>query len=112
MNVRIEDQALRFKMTEQELDQLLEGHCLHIKIGFFGREFIVVINPQGHGEGMMLKLVQDQNEAYLQLLILPEIVQQLSEIGRSRTGLQQDVDGVSVSLQVDVREDSRKVGKR
>jgi len=112
MNVRIEDQALRFKMTEQELGQLSHAHCLHVKVNFFGKEFVVSVSPKGHDKNMALKLVQDQDEVYLQLLIPPEIVQKLSDMGRSRAGVQQEVDGVSVSLQVDVREDSRKVVKR
>ena len=112
MNVKIKEQDLRFKITEEELNQLLDNHCLHLKVEFPGKEFVVTINPQEQGKDMEPKLVLDQSETYLQLVVPATALQDLSEMGRSRGGLKQQIGGVSVSLQVDVREDSRKVGKR
>ncbi len=111
MNVRIEEQNLRFKISEEELEKLLGGHCVHAKITLLGKALIVCVNPAGRGGELASKLVLDQSDVYLTLLIPPSSVQELSDMGRSRAGLQQEVDGLSISLQVDVRADSRKVNK-
>jgi len=108
MNVRIEEQNLRFKISEEELGLLLNGQCLSERVGITSKGFVITINPQGRGDGMEPKLVLDQTEACLQLLVPSEIVQELFEMGRSRSGISCDVDGVSISLQVNVRGDSRK----
>ncbi len=111
MNVRIEEQNLRFKISEEELERLLGGHCLHVKTSLLDKTLIVTINPSGCGAAMEPKLVLDENEVYLNLLISSSSIKNLSDMGRSRGGLQQEIGGLSVKLQVDVREDSRKVNK-
>ena len=111
MNVRIENQNLRFKISEKELTQLLDGHCVHTKIVLMDKTLIVCVNPTGHGAKMEGKLVLDQSEVYLNLLIPPSHIQELSDMGRSHAGLEQDIDGMAISLQVDVRADTRKVSK-
>ena len=112
MNVRIEEQKFRVKISEDELSTLVNGHHLHVKIGLMGRILVVTINPQGNCVAMTPKLVMRSDEVYLNLLISSQTVQDLSDIGRSRAGLEQEVDGLLITLQVDVREDSRTVGKR
>ncbi|GJL85392.1 MAG: hypothetical protein DHS20C02_11670 [Micavibrio sp.] len=111
MNVRIGEQDLRFKITEEELKTLLAGQCLHVNVGLLNKTLVATINPQGSGESMESKLVLDDSEAYLNLLIPPGKVEELSDMGRSRAGLKASSDdGLSISLQVDMRADSRKVG--
>ncbi len=112
MNVRIEEQNLRFKISEEELAMLLGGHPVHTKVALLEKTLVATINPKGAGKSMVPKLVLDDTDVYLNLLVPPLSVQELSEMGRSRVGLQQDIDGMFVSLQVDLREDSRKVAKR
>ncbi|MBK7362556.1 MAG: hypothetical protein IPJ01_09700 [Micavibrio sp.] len=112
MNVKIENKSLRFKITEEELIVLMEGHCVHQEIVIMDKALIVVINPQGRGTGIEARLVQDKNEAYLNLLLPPSKVQKLSDMGRSRAGLQQQMENLSITLQVDVRADSRKAATR
>lgn len=112
MKVRIEEQNLRFKISEEDLNTLLEGHCLHVKNSLLDKTLVATINPQGQGTALEPKLILDDGEAYLNLLISPARVQELSDLGRSRVGLYEEVGGLSVSLQVDLREDSRKSRKR
>ena len=112
MKVRIENQNIRFKITEEELNQLLDGHGLHIRMSFFDRDFVVNINPNEQDEMMELKLIHDQNDGYLCLLVSPSYIQNLSDMGRSRKGLEHKTADLFVSLQVDVRADTRKVGAR
>ncbi len=111
MKVRIEEQDLRFKISEEELNTLLSGQSLSVKIGLAGNPLVVTIDPQGSGDALEPKLVLDDEEAHLNLLVSPASVQELSDMGRSRDGLQQEIDGLSVSLQVDLRADSRKACK-
>ncbi len=108
MKIRIEEQDIRFKISEDELNTLISGHCLHIKTSFLEQTLITTINPQGVGKEMEPKLVLDKREVYLNLLVPSARIQELSDIGKSRSGLQQKIDGLSVSLQVDLRADSRK----
>ncbi len=108
MNVRIEEQNLRFKISEDELAMLLSGRSLSVRVGFAGKALIATIDPENVGEVMETRLSLDDNEVHLNLLIPPSSVQKLSDMGRSRTGLQQEVNGASVSIQVDLRADSRK----
>ncbi len=104
MNVRIEGQSLRFKITEEELNALLDGHSVHVKVELLDKILVATINPAGRGENMEPKLVLDDNEAYLNLLISPSQVQALSDMSPSREGIRQKAGDISVTLQVDMPE--------
>ncbi len=108
MKVRIEDQDLRFKISEDELSALLSGRYLKVKTQVMDKSFVSVIASEGAGDEISLKLISGKDETCLRLLVSPARLQELSDMGRSRSGLQQEIDGVSVFLQVDVRADSRK----
>lgn len=104
MNVRIKNQNLRFKITKEELITLLGGHSIYEKIVLLDKALVVTINPNGRGEEMKPKLVLDQEDAYLNLLIPPPNVRTLFDMGQSREGLVQEINGISVALQVDIPE--------
>ncbi len=104
MNVKIEDQNLRFKISEDELKTLLGGHSVHTKIIFLDKTLVVTINPNGRGKMMEPKLILDEVEAYLNLLVSSSTMQVLSDLGKSREGLKQEVNGTSVTLQVDMKD--------
>ena len=108
MNIKIKEQNLRFKITEDELNSLLSGHCQHVKVTMLDKTLVVVINPQGRSEAMEVKLIQDHNEVYLNIFVPPEKLQELSDIGRNRKGIETNIKNLLISLQVDVRADSRK----
>lgn len=104
MKVKIEEKNLRFKISVEELETLLDGHCLNVKLPLLDKTLIATINPEGNGEAMESKLVSDQSEVYLNLLVPPAHIQKLSDMGASRDGLKQEVSGISINLQVDTRE--------
>ncbi|MDH5723480.1 MAG: hypothetical protein OEY94_09190 [Alphaproteobacteria bacterium] len=104
MNVRIEDQNLRFKISEAELRTLMTGQPVHAEVAMLDKTLVVTINPFGCNEILDPKLVFDQNEAYLRLLVSPSSVQALFNLGKNRDGLRQEVDGISVTFQVDMKD--------
>lgn len=104
MKIKIEEKNLGFKISARELETLLDGHCLNVKLPLMDKTLIATINPEGNGEVMESKLVSDQNEVYLNLLVPPAHIQELSNMGPSREGLKQEVSGISINLQVDMRE--------
>jgi hypothetical protein len=108
MNIKIENQKLRFKITEDELAKLCAGHCLNTQVNFLNKVFVTVINPQGLTKGMDARLVCDEGDTYLTLFVSPDQTQELSDLGRSRQGIEVNIDGLTISLQVDLRSDSRK----
>lgn len=112
MNVKIEEQKLRFKILEEELNALLSGKFLEQKIQILDKALIIIIDPKGEGDEFSPKLILDQDEICLRLLISSARLHELSDMGRSRKGLDLSVGGLYVSLQVDVRGDSRKAEKK
>lgn len=112
MNVKIKDRSLQFKITEEELNTLLKGQCVHVESKIMDRTLVVTINPRSRESVMTSKLVIDDGDVYLNLLLPPQKIQDLSDMGRSRAGLEQQVGDLSITLQVDLRADSRTVGIR
>ena len=104
MNVRIKDQNLRFKITKEELSALLAGHLVHAKIEFLNKTLVTNINPAARSEEMEVKLVLNENEAYLNLLVSIGQLQMLSNMGANRDGLKQKTNKLSITLQVDMPE--------
>lgn len=104
MNVKIKEQNLRFKISEEELTNLLDGRPIHTKTTLFDKTLVVSLNPNGRGESMEPKLVLDQSEAYLNLCVPPADIQALFDLGKNRDGLRQEINGVSITLQVDMPE--------
>jgi len=104
MNVRIKNQNIRFKITKEELSMLLEGHIIHTKVELLDKTLVISINPTGSGKVMEPKLVLDQSEAYLNLLVSSAQLQTLSDMGVNRDGLKQKTSNLSITLQVDMPE--------
>ncbi len=112
MNVKIKDRAFQFKITEEELSTLLNNQCIHTEVKVMDKALVVTINPCGREVIMTSKLVIDDGDVYLTLLLPPQKIQELSDMGRSRAGLEQRVGDLSIVLQVDLRADSRKIAAR
>lgn len=104
MNVRIDGKGLRFKITEEELKHLLSGTTLEEVLPLGRRALSVVIDPVGVSDELMAIYDEDT----IRLVISPAKVQELADMGRSREGLAQSRDDLSVSLQVDFRTQKRK----
>jgi len=112
MNVKIEEQNLKFKISEEELKILLEGHCLNTKVSFLDKTLTIVLNPQGSTPEMESKLSCDEGDVYLTLFIPPVKIQELSVIGKNREGVKSQTNDNCLSLQVDIRKDNRKAVKK
>jgi len=112
MNVKISEDSVTFKITEEELNTLLSGRALERKMLLGRGTFVVVIDPDPEpffedAAAHPLKLIHDKFETCLMLCTSRDNVRKLFDMGRSRDGLSCHADGMNVSLQVDVRGDSR-----
>jgi len=96
MRLRIENNWLGFKITETELNQLINGEPLSInallKVNLF---------PVNGPSRLLLK------DKVLDFSISVEDVNTLMAMGKNRTGLSLQFDELVVLLQVDIRSDSR-----
>lgn len=107
MNVRFEEQNIRFKISEDELKQLMQGHLLNVSIGLLVNSMIVLINPNSLGEEMEVKQVFDGDTSYITLLVPSHVLVDLHNMGKNRDGIAVEQGELSLSLQVDMRKDSR-----
>lgn len=109
MKVKIGNQSLKFKISEEELNILLLDKCIHTKINFLDKTFVICVNPQKQKTDIELNLVTEEDEVYISLQMPFTKIEALSDIGKCRSGIEEEVCGITVSLQVDIRKDSRKV---
>lgn len=107
MNVRFEEQNVRFKVSEDELKQLRQGDILSMKLDFLGHNMTAMINPCGTHQDMEVKQVFDGDTSYLTLLVSDRRLEDLHDMGKDRDGVDVKQGALCVSLQVDVRKDSR-----
>lgn len=104
MNIRIENQNARFKITEIELKTLLNGDTLSAELNSM---MVVVIDPSGEGENMRVEHIIDNGLAQLTLIISKQKLTDLAGMGKSRDGISVEQNGLLISLQVDVRKNIR-----
>ena len=112
MNIKISEDSVTFKITEEEMKHLLTGSALEKKTLIGKSDFVMVINPNPHEyfedfKESPLKLILDRAESCLMLCTTVEEIKKLSKMGKSREGISAHIDGINVYLQVDVRKDSR-----
>ncbi len=107
MNVRFEEQDIRFKISEEELKHLMQGHIVRVSVGFSLNSVTILINPNALGEGMEVKHIFDDDTSYITLLVPSHILVDLHNMGKNRDGIVVKQGALSLSLQVDVRKDSR-----
>lgn len=112
MNVKISQNSVTFKISEDELHQLMSGHALEQKTLIGTSEFVMVIDPEPQEffedfREKPLKLILDRSESCLMLCTTLDEIQKLNDMGKSRDGLSAHIGGIDVFLQVDVRQDSR-----
>ena len=108
MNIKITEQNLRFKITEEELAALLSGKIVKTKIKLLDKSFIVAIKPQESGDAIKTEFLFESNTAFLNLFTPSAEIQKLFDMGRNRKGLEQKIGDVFINIQVDIRSDSRR----
>lgn len=99
MNVKISSGKLRFKITAEELDLLKEGQTLKEILQIGRRKLSIVIGPVAASDE--LTVIYDEDS--IRLILSPGKVEELLTLGRSREGLEQVTDNLTISLQVDFR---------
>jgi hypothetical protein len=99
MNLRLAPHSLRFKVDREELDRLLCGETLEARVPFGERNLGFLIVPTEATGSMEPDYTGDR----VILKIAPLRLKMLADKGRSKEGLEEEVDGVTVSLQVDIR---------
>lgn len=104
MNIRIDGKGLRFKITDEELQYLLDGKGLEEILPIGSKALSVAIEPSGT-DGY-LAAVYDEDT--IRLVIAPEKLHELSAMERSREGLLQEGEKLTISLQVDYRTQKRR----
>lgn len=112
MNVKITEKSVTFKITEEEMAQLLSGHALMQKVSIGRSNFSMKIDPNTGDlfeefKEASLKVIFDQANSCLMLCTTRTEIQKLSDMGRSRDGLSARTGGLNIHLQVDLRADSR-----
>jgi hypothetical protein len=99
MNLRLAPNSLRFKVDREELGRLLSGETLEACVPFSERNLGFLIVPTEAMRSMKPEYTGEQ----VILKIAPLQLKMLADKGRSKEGLEEEVNGVTVSLQVDVR---------
>jgi hypothetical protein len=99
MNLRLAPNSLRFKVDREELDRLLCGETLEAYVPFSDRNLSFLIVPTEAAGSMEPEYTGDR----VILKIAPMQLKMLADKGRSKEGLEEEVDGITVSLQVDIR---------
>ncbi|HSK28527.1 MAG TPA: hypothetical protein VLA17_01060 [Candidatus Limnocylindria bacterium] len=99
MNLRLAPNSLRFKVDREELGRLLSGETLESSVPFGERNLGFLIVPTEAADSMKPSYTGDR----VILKIAPLQLKMLADKGRSKEGLEEEVDGVTVSLQVDIR---------
>jgi predicted nucleic acid-binding protein len=100
MNLKIEDQHLTFKITQDELRTLLETKPLSIETSLLS----ITISPAGQGNVLQSTLSAN----LLTLVISPNILKELSEMGKNRDGITKQIGDLSITIQVDIRKEHHK----
>jgi hypothetical protein len=99
MNVKIEEGALRFRISDDEMKMLLLGNSLSVSLNIAGNTLSAGIAPGDVAAGFSLGYEQGN----IRLYISRDKIRDLEDLGRSRDGISQECSGVIVSLQVDFR---------
>lgn len=104
MNVRIDENSLRFRITEEELSQLLQGQELNMETVIGQNCFQAEIIPDPQDKRIFCHMTQ---ESRLSLHIGQAHLRELADMGRNRKGVEAMQDPLQISLQVDIRADRR-----
>ena len=107
MNIRIQQQDLKFKITQTELEELLAGQSVQSSVSFPERDFSVCITPVDAANDIAVSAADDG----IVFQTPQSVLQKLQDIGRNREGVHHQYGNISVTLQVDFRGDTRRKDK-
>jgi hypothetical protein len=99
MNVRIDEEGIRFRIVPADLLVLLDGSELKQRIGIGAQSFEYRILPVVSGEEMKLEMTGNGF-----ILSVPRAaLEQLCGLGRSKNGISVKSGAAEISLQVDLK---------
>lgn len=109
MKIKLSDQSITFKITEDEMNRLLSDFPLETAIAAGPNKIRVSLEPDApEGSAPALDIVPDPSGAKLVLHLHRSDILKLSVMGKDKNGLSIKTGGLDISVQVDVRADSRR----
>ena len=104
MNLRISENSVRFRITAEDLEILIQGRNIDQRICMGAVCFSYRISPVSSGMDMRLEMGGNG----FSLSVPRNDLEQLRALGRSREGISILHDGVDVSLQLDLKSAARR----
>lgn len=107
MNVRMDGVSLRFKITGDELEELLEGRVVVNQLSVGGAFLTVLIDPKpAVPDGICAQYLTEKDAAVLRLMVGSDKLAELKAMGKSRDGICAANGGTALYLLVDARKTS------
>lgn len=104
MNLKISDKSFRFRITNEELSDLIQGRDLDQRVCVGQHCFSYRITSAADGPEMKLRMAV----AGFCLYVPRQALEDLAALGRSKDGISFVQGGVEIALQVDVRKQALK----
>lgn len=104
MNVRISQNDFRFRITPQDLEMLLLGRDIDERICIGTDCFAYRISPVTRDRKMEMEMAVSG----FCLFVPRETLEVLRDLGRSKEGVSVLQDGVTLSLQIDIKTQMKK----
>lgn len=104
MNIRIDAQSIRFRITEEELNSLCEGTTLFEEICFDQGSFQFEITPK---DSNVKPIYVFWRGTRMVLEIEKIALDHLYSLGRSKEGVRSSQGSIDIRLEVDVLSDKR-----
>ena len=109
MNIKINEESIIFRITEDELNILRQESLLEKRVRFCNHYIAMVIEVSQDISDMRMILIPDRDEICFTLTISPDHLTKLFTMGRDRDGIKQILSDKTIFLQVDVKKDNRPI---
>jgi len=109
MNVRIQEQSLKFKITHSELGDLLKGQKVQSALNLPQANFRVCILPCGTINELQVRMTSEKGGDVMSLIAPQRLLQKLQDLGRNRDGVTGQFGNVRLTLQVDYRKEKNTI---
>ena len=107
MNVKISKGSLTYKITEKELDWLLQNNTIEAEIVVSEAKLLFAISHSSEDARARLESSLENGGQHISLFVPRGELKKLLDMGRDRDGLSYRLKDNEVALQVDMRSDKR-----
>ena len=107
MNIKFSDNALNLKITEAELERLNAGESVATEGTIADRRLAFRIIPASGLDAIQSDYSADEDETVLEFYTPANDIATLAAMGRSKHGLCLQESDPEITLQVDIRADTR-----